>query len=236
MDGTVTEGWLRRWTELWFRRLTEGSALGGRVQVPGRGVWLTGRDIGTQDLDGSPGPYIKGLKTPLRFSPLFRLHAFARSFLSAHPGRYSLSATFLCCSAYGKGWEEFRLGPGGLRDSDAHESSILAENFFASKPPRSTRALLPPPIFRCATVFYATRRHSLLLARGPHSPTTLDSPRARLAHSCASLLRVNCRDLACRRIQPSPLTPRPGLEANHTMRFSLMARLVLRCFLSLCYS
>jgi hypothetical protein len=30
----------------------------------------------------------------------------------------------------------------GLTGSDAHESSILAEYFFASKPPRSTRALL----------------------------------------------------------------------------------------------
>jgi hypothetical protein len=71
--------------------------------------------------------------------------------------------------------------------SDAHESSILAEYFFASKPPSSTRALLgytgllPPLIFRCATVFYATRRHSPLLARGrtPRRPLTrlvLDSP------------------------------------------------------------
>jgi hypothetical protein len=38
-----------------------------------------------------------------------------------------------------------------------------------------------------ATVSYAPRRHSRLLARRPHSPTTLDSPRARLAASCASL-------------------------------------------------
>jgi hypothetical protein len=56
-----------------------------------------------------------------------------------------------------------------------------------SSPTRLTR-LLPQLIFHCATVFYAPRRHSRLLARRPHSPTTLDSPRARLAASCASLL------------------------------------------------
>jgi hypothetical protein len=55
-----------------------------------------------------------------------------------------------------------------------------------SSPTRLTR-LLPQLIFHCATVFYAPRRHSRLLARRPHSPTTLDSPRARLAASCASL-------------------------------------------------
>jgi hypothetical protein len=55
-----------------------------------------------------------------------------------------------------------------------------------SSPTRLTR-LLPQLIFHCATVFYATRRHSPLLASGPHSPMTLDSPRARLAASCASL-------------------------------------------------
>jgi hypothetical protein len=86
--------------------------------------------------------------------------------------------------------------------SDAHESSILAEvlglasiflprNPLAlpepySSPTRLTR-LLPQLMFHCATVFYAPRRHSRLLARRPHSPTTLDSPRARLAASCASL-------------------------------------------------
>jgi hypothetical protein len=65
--------------------------------------------------------------------------------------------------------------------SDAHESSILAEYFFSSKPARSTRAvldytrLLPPLIFRCATVLYATRPHSPPLASGPHCSTTLDS-------------------------------------------------------------
>jgi hypothetical protein len=58
-----------------------------------------------------------------------------------------------------------------------------------SSPTRLTR-LLPQLIFHCATVFYAPRRHSRLLARRPHSPTTLDSPRARLAASCASLARV----------------------------------------------
>jgi hypothetical protein len=55
-----------------------------------------------------------------------------------------------------------------------------------SSPTRLTR-LLPQLIFHCATVFYAPRRHARLLARPPHSPTTLDSPRARLAASCASL-------------------------------------------------
>jgi hypothetical protein len=55
-----------------------------------------------------------------------------------------------------------------------------------SSPTRLTR-LLPQLIFHCATVFYAPRRHSRLLARRPQSPTTLDSPRARHAASCASL-------------------------------------------------
>jgi hypothetical protein len=55
-----------------------------------------------------------------------------------------------------------------------------------SSPTRLTR-LLAQLIFHCATVFYAPRCHSRLLARRPHSPTTLDSPRARLAASCASL-------------------------------------------------
>jgi hypothetical protein len=50
-----------------------------------------------------------------------------------------------------------------------------------SSPTRLTR-LLPQLIFHCATVFYAPRRHSRLLARRPHSPTTLDSPRV---HHCS---------------------------------------------------
>jgi hypothetical protein len=61
-----------------------------------------------------------------------------------------------------------------------------------SSPTRSTR-LLPQLIFHCATVFYAPRRQSRVLARRPHSPTTLDSPRARLAASCASLDRPTGR-------------------------------------------
>jgi hypothetical protein len=68
MEGTVTEGW--------SRRLTERSALGERVQVPGEGVWRAGlrsKNGGSRQL---PGPYIKGPRIPLRSFPLFRLYAF----------------------------------------------------------------------------------------------------------------------------------------------------------------
>jgi hypothetical protein len=67
--------------------------------------------------------------------------------------------------------------------SDAHELSILAEYCLASKPPRSTRALLdyprllPPLIFRCATVFDATRRRSTPLAATREGAALPDDPR-----------------------------------------------------------
>jgi hypothetical protein len=82
-----------------------------------------------------------------------------------------------------------------------HTSRVSSPRYSASRvffcletaslylsPTRLTR-LLPQLIFHCATVFYAPRRHSRLLARRPHSPTTLDSARARLAASCASLVQ-----------------------------------------------
>jgi hypothetical protein len=58
------------------------------------------------------------------------------------------------------------------------------EYLFASKPPRSTQAvldytrLLPPLIFRCATVLDATRRHSRVghTPRRPSTRLVLDSP------------------------------------------------------------
>jgi hypothetical protein len=79
--------------------------------------------------------------------------------------------------------------------SDAHESNIVAEalglasNFL----PRNRLAPLEPYSITLAysrhsfsvlalflTPLDATRRHSLLLAREPHSSTTLDSPHTRL--------------------------------------------------------
>jgi hypothetical protein len=86
--------------------------------------------------------------------------------------------------------------------SDAHESSILAEalDLASNVFPRNRLATLErastvlvytrpftPLVFRCATVLETTRRHSPPLASAPPSPTTLDSTRPRLAHSCASL-------------------------------------------------
>jgi hypothetical protein len=65
--------------------------------------------------------------------------------------------------------------------------------FFASQSPRSTRALLeytrllPRLISQFGTVFEPPRHASWLLASSPPSQMRLDSPRARLAASCASL-------------------------------------------------
>jgi hypothetical protein len=94
------------------------------------------------------------------------------------------------------------MGPAGPARSVMHTSRVSSPRYSASRvffcletaslyssPTRLTR-LLPQLIFHCATVFYAPRRHSRLLARRTHSPTTLDSPRARLAASCASLGKV----------------------------------------------
>jgi hypothetical protein len=96
--------------------------------------------------------------------------------------------------------EEIEAGV-DVRKQDAvmHTSRVSSARYSASRvffcletaslyssPTRFTR-VLTQLIFHCATVFYAPRRHSRLLARRPHSPTTLDSPRARLAASCASL-------------------------------------------------
>jgi hypothetical protein len=76
----------------WLRRLTEGSALGTKVQVPGNGVWRAARDLGAEDHSEIFGP------------SLFGAHAFARSFLPVHDDPL-LSAPFPCSSAYGRGWE-----------------------------------------------------------------------------------------------------------------------------------
>jgi hypothetical protein len=94
----------------WFRRLTEGSALGGRVQVPGKGVWRTGPSSGGGDLDGSPGPYKRPEDPPQVLSALQTSRL--RPFFPPTDGPL-LSAPSPCSSAYGRGWEEFRLGPGG---------------------------------------------------------------------------------------------------------------------------
>jgi hypothetical protein len=92
-----------------------------------------------------------------------------------------------------------------VRTSDAHESSILAEalglasiflprNRLATLERASTVLEYTRPftslVFRCATVLDTTRRHSPPLASAPPSPTTLDSTRPRLAHSCASVVRT----------------------------------------------
>jgi hypothetical protein len=90
--------------------------------------------------------------------------------------------------------------------SDAHESSILAAQSLGLASiflPRNRLATLErastvleytrpftPLVFRCATVLDTTRRHSPPLASAQPSPTTLDSTRPRLAHSCASLTTI----------------------------------------------
>jgi hypothetical protein len=126
---------------------------------------------------------------------VFRVHSEIRAVTEdyrnkycARPGLYSEHITVMHTSRVSS-----------PRYSASRVSFCLETASLYSSPTRLTR-LLPQLIFHCATVFYAPRRHSRLLARQPHSPTTLDSPRARLAASCASLSTL-CGDPAryCRR-------------------------------------
>jgi hypothetical protein len=100
----------------WYGRLTEGSALGGRVQVPGR-EWRTGPRSGSGEPRRIPRALYKGPTIPLRSSPLLRPHASSVLFFPPTDGPL-LSAPSPCSSAYGRGREEFRLGPGGSELAD----------------------------------------------------------------------------------------------------------------------
>jgi hypothetical protein len=102
---------------------TEGSGLEGRVrlvgwkglrrvQVPGKRLWRIGREE-REDRDGPRGPLNTGPRTPSGI-PSSTQTMFAQ--LSARPPTpplFSFFAPFPCSSAHGRGWEEFRLGPGG---------------------------------------------------------------------------------------------------------------------------
>jgi hypothetical protein len=122
----------------------------------------------------------------------FRIRCFNQDMFATFSGGYSPQyPKYHTAGACGR-----RTVPGPVM----HTSRVSSPRYSASRvffcpetaslyssPTRLTR-LLPQLIFHCATVFYAPRRHSRLPARQPHSPTTLDSPRARLAASCASLM------------------------------------------------
>jgi hypothetical protein len=126
-----------------------------------------------------------------------------------------------------------------------HTSRVSSPRFSASRvfvyletaslyssPTRLTR-LLPQLIFHCATVFYAPRRHSRLLARRPHPPTTLDSPRARLAASCISLAIIHgvsttSQSSSYAAHSPSSTQSAAAASASPSFRVPILSHLAVR--------
>jgi hypothetical protein len=80
--------------------------------VPGKRLW----GIGAGRAGGSgrriSRPFQWGPRTPSGIL-LNSDRTSSHSFLPAHRRPFSFFAPFPCSSAHGRGWEEFRLGPGG---------------------------------------------------------------------------------------------------------------------------
>jgi hypothetical protein len=79
--------------------------------VPGKRLWR----IGAGRAGGSgrtSRPFKSGPRTPSGIL-LNSDRTSSHNFLPAHRRPFSFFAPFPCSSAHGRGWEEFRLGPGG---------------------------------------------------------------------------------------------------------------------------
>jgi hypothetical protein len=103
-------GRLTEWKDLgWMKGFSFGRMEGSRCQE--RDCAGSAREE-REDLDGPRGPLNRARGPRPESSAQLRPHVFAQ-FLPAHRHPFSFFASFPCSSAHGRGWEEFRLGPGG---------------------------------------------------------------------------------------------------------------------------